>query len=132
MNRRPKPYRSGYRIPSNPSGKYHTIVKLRYPDKTIWQALKDFINDLKIDEEFTRKKVIDYIYLSDVYYSEVTIDSYGNQLTYIGILKWSKSGTYIKLKNIPEKLTTSKLSKLANKSSWQSWFTPIEMLDELL
>lgn len=128
MNKRPRPYRSGYRIATN-SGSIK-IVLLNYPDKTLWQTLKDFINNLEINEKFTRKEIIKHIYVNEIYNSKITIDTYRNLLTNIGILKIVGVGRYVKLKDIPKSLDTKLLKKIANKKSWESWFIPIEYLDK--
>ena len=127
MNNRRSTYRSGYRVPSDAFGSL--IVNLRYPTMTLWKTLKNFINNLEINEEFIRRQVLHYIYINDMYNHDTIIDIYNLQLVRVGILEWSPKGIYTKIKNIPKSLNTVLLKKLSNKSRWGSWLISIDMLD---
>jgi len=126
MNKRPRPYRSGYFI-SSPTSKPMKRVILRNPSKTIWDSLKAFINILKPNKEFTRQQLLKYIYISHT--DQSTIDTYNNQLKTIGVIKKIKPGKYIKIKNIPKTLSTKDLRTLSNKKNWRSWFIDIDLME---
>jgi len=123
-NKRSRPYKSGYYIPFD-----HHIQKvtLRDPGKTIWQAMKDFINNLEIGETFTRQKIIKHVYKTHL--DQSTIDTYNNQLKTLGIIEKPYRGRYIKLKRIPETLTTKKLKELTSKKNWRSWFIDTDLIN---
>ena len=130
MNKRTRPYRDGYFIPSSHPRPQRVV--LRRVDKTIWEATKDFINNLKINEKFTRKELLKDIYKTNISSEETTVDNYRNLLTKIKIVEHVGFGKYIKRYHIPKSLTTKQLQKLAYKKGWESWFTPVEMLNELM
>ena len=129
-NKRCRPYRANYRIQGDSYGN-STIVKLRYPDKTIWQSIKDFIENIEIDETFTRKELLKFVYKTQMAHLETTIDGYRNLLTHAGVLERIGIGKYTKRKNIPKTLSTKQLRDLTNKRNWKSWFTPLEAIDQL-
>lgn len=132
MSRRPRPYRHNYRIPNVEFEKgFPDFATLRRPDKSIWSATKDFINDLKIKEKFKRKEIHKDIYRNKMLGIVNSLDNYLALLLRIGILEKAENNQFIKLYNIPEKLTTSQLQKLSNKNNWESWFTPASMLNKL-
>ncbi len=113
------------------------IIKTR-TNKSVWYLVKRFINKrVEIEEKFTRKDMLTYIYPDpDVYHymrsNNNTPDSYRHLLTQVKIVKTTdKPGVYIKLRDIPDKLTTPKLQEIAHDKSWKSWFIPLdERLDE--
>jgi len=125
MNTRPRPYRSGYFIPV-PNSKPIRVV-LRNPDKSIWDSLKAFINILKINKEFTRQQLIKYIYITHM--DQSTVDTYNNQLITLGVIKKISRGRYIKIKRIPQTLSTKKLRDLTNKKNWRSWFIDTDLME---
>ncbi len=105
-------------------------IKSRY-NKSLWELMKNYINNIKIGNKFTRKDMLTYIYPSinddDIRHIENTPDQYRSLLTNVEILKATdKPGIYIKLQNIPDNLTTSKLKKIVGDKSWRKWFIPIE------
>ena len=125
MKKRTRPYRSGYFFPSENG----TIkkVKLRNPNKTIWDSVKDFINNLKINEEFTRQGILKHIYKSHC--DQSTVDTYKHQLMTLGIIELIKPGRYIKVKRIPKTLSTKTLRELSSKKSWKSWFIDTDFIE---
>jgi len=128
MNKRTRPYRKVYRIP----GTYSQIAILRHPDKTLWETTKEFINRLRVDEKFKRKELLKYIYKINMSSFENTVDHYRLWLTHIKVIDHISCGLYVKRKQIPKSLTTTKLKKLAYNQNWESWFTPHELLNELI
>ena len=107
---------------------YHIISK---DNKPLWELMKEYINDhIKIGNKFTRKDMLNYIYPNigsdDMCYIKNTPDNYRCLLTNVEILKaTNEPGIYIKLQNIPDNLTTSKLKKIVADKSWRKWFIPI-------
>jgi hypothetical protein len=128
---RSRPYREGYLVPAEEPFGYPGQVKLRRPDKTIWQAMKDYINNLKKNEVFKRKDLLNDIYRNNMASYETSVDKYRVMLVRINILEHTDRGLYKKVRQIPEKLNTQQLHEYAYKTSWRSWFTPYYMLDEL-
>ena len=129
MNKRTGPYRSGYFMPAINRQTRPTQVRLRYPEKTIWESIKEFINNgIKIDKTFSKNKLGDYIYTTN-YYDE-TMMIYLRKLKILGILEDSgRSDIFIKKRNVPKSLTTTMLMELTNKSSWKSWFIVVDTLE---
>ena len=130
MQKRSKPYRSGHYFPGCLSTHSRpTRVRLRYPDKTIWDSIKEFINNgIKINNTFSKNKIGKYIYITDYYDSSMMI--YLRKLKKLGILEDSgRADVFIKRKNVPKSLTTTMLMELSNKSNWKSWFIDVDMLE---
>ncbi|MFW9871622.1 MAG: hypothetical protein ACFFG0_00860 [Candidatus Thorarchaeota archaeon] len=124
-------YRDGYYVTPDPHEMTKT-VKLRRPDLTMWQAMKNYINELKSGETFKRKELLRSVFRTNMASYETSVDQYRVMLCHIKILEHIGHGHYKKLRNIPESLTTQQLKKYAyNKNNWESWFTPLNMLDEL-
>jgi len=108
---------------------YHIISK---DNKPLWELMKEYINDhIKIGNKFTRKDMLNYMYPNigrdDMCYITNTPDTYRWLLVKVKILKVAnKPGIYIKLQNIPDKLTTTELKKIASDKSWREWFIPLD------
>lgn len=97
------------------------------PDYTSnWSKVKKFINTIENDSKITRKEIMQN--LKDV--SPTTVDIYRKLLTEANVLLYIKPGTYKKIQDIPEQLTTTKLLKFLNLSKWRRWFTPLELFVE--
>ena len=93
------------------------------PNLEYWMFISEFINSKKIGEIITRKEMLEKFrqtYSRDC--QTKTLDGYRNLLTRIGILEWYKLGKYIKLQDIPKKLTSTKARKLLYDRSWKDWF----------
>jgi len=135
MKRRSRPYRNDYRMIHVPGGRgfpsYITSVSLRDPNKSLWGSIKDFINRKRKDK-FTYGELIKSIYEvgREDFYS-ATINTYLEYLCSVKILERINCNSFIKHRNIPKQLTTTLLRKLANKTTWESWFIPLDMVDEL-
>lgn len=78
------------------------MIKLRYNFK----ELKDFIDSLEIGDIFYRKDIIKKNWKS-------SIDNYRNYFCKARYLEIVGRGKYKKIKNLPKKLTLSKLFKEA-------------------
>ena len=101
--------------------------------KPIWNLMKCFINyRANIGEKFTREAMLKYIYPDPnvCYYMRKngnTVDSYRLLLSKVEIVKnTDELGVYIKLRDIPNRLTTTRLKKIAGDKSWKSWFIPVD------
>lgn len=129
-NPRPRPYRHGYRVTPE-LGNTSVKVVLRRPDKSIWSSTKKFINSFKMNDSFKRKDLLKDLYRTKMDPFETIVDLYLYQLHQIGIIEQTPTNLFIKRRNIPKTLTTTQLRKLAS-NNWESWFTPIEMLDKLI
>ncbi len=108
------------------------IIKTR-KEKPIWDLMKYFINyRAEIGEKFTRKDMLEYIYPDPnvCYYMRRngnTLDSYRCLLAKVKIIKNTDDlGIYTKLRDIPNRLTTTRLKKIAEDRSWKSWFVPFD------
>jgi hypothetical protein len=108
------------------------IIKSRR-NKPIWVLMKEFINNrTNIGEKFTRKDMLKYIYPDPniCHYMQShpnTPDSYRLLLTKVEIVKnTDRLGVYIKLRDIPNRLTTTRLKKITADKSWKSWFIPVD------
>lgn len=108
------------------------VIKTRN-NKSVWVLMREFINKrVMIGENFTRRNMITYIYPDPnvCHYmrsNNNTPDSYRLLLNKVGIVKnTDKLGVYIKLRDIPDKLTTTKLQEIATDKSWKSWFIPVD------
>jgi hypothetical protein len=104
--------------------KYKSSISL-----STWDMLKKYINHkTKIGETFKRRYLLKYI-MGEAYNNkgkQMTVDIYRCHLTTIGILKRIGQGKYMKIRDIPEGLSSSKLKEIAQDSSWKSWFIPQE------
>lgn len=101
--------------------------------KPIWILIKNFINyRVKVGEEFTRSNMLKYIYPDpDVRWymrkKNNAADSYRLLLNKVEIVKKTDNlGVYIKLRDIPNRLTLTRLRKIAADKSWKSWFVPFD------
>lgn len=109
------------------------IVYKSRNDKPIWLLVKNFINyRAKTGEKFTRAEMFKYIYPDPKVHNYMvshnnTVDNYRLLLNKVTILKnTDKRGIYIKLRNIPNRLSTTRLRKIAEDKSWTSWFVPFD------
>jgi ATP adenylyltransferase/5',5'''-P-1,P-4-tetraphosphate phosphorylase II len=101
--------------------------------RPIWDLVKGFINyRVEIGEKFTRKDMLEYIYPNpDVFYymrsHNNTADNYRLLLNKVEVVKTTDTlGVYIKLRDVPNRLTTTRLRKIAADKSWKSWFVPFD------
>jgi len=115
-----------------PRKRKRVIIESRN-NKPIWDLMKEFINKhARIREKFTRRNMLTYIYpdpnVCDYMRSHNnTADNYRLLLNKVEIVKnTDKLGVYIKLRDVPNKLTTTRLRKIAADKSWKSWFIPFE------
>ena len=113
--------------------KYLTIEEVTSTrnHKSIWGLMKNYINkQVKIGNTLTRKNLLNYIYpncANIIGYSESSVDAYRWLLVKVKILKvTNKRGTFLKLRNVPNKLTLTKLRKVAADKSWREWFIPLD------
>ncbi|MCF8019850.1 MAG: hypothetical protein K9L62_10625 [Vallitaleaceae bacterium] len=106
-------------------------VNIRTIDrKTIWSLLKEYINSLEDNEQFTRKDLLYAVYVEDAAKAltrvETSVDQYRRYITILGFLDHPGRGTYKKIKDLPPFLTVSKAKRAAYDRSWRSWFMQIE------
>ena len=101
--------------------------------RPIWDLVKGFINyRVKIGEKFTRKDMLEYVYPNpDVCHymrsHNNTADNYRLLFSKVKVVKNTDTlGVYIKLRDVPNKLTTTRLRKIAADKSWKSWFVPFD------
>lgn len=111
-------------------GKYVRKEIKKRSNKSMWILLKDFINsEVENNQAFTRLEMLEYIYPKFGEYLlayDNSVDIYRSLLMNknIKILEpTTKRGVYIKRRNIPDKLTTTQLTKIAHDGSWKSWFS---------
>ncbi len=117
-------------------GKYIWHEKVVYRtrnNKSVWDLVKNFINyRANAGEKFTRKDMLKYIYHDPnvCQYMRThnnTADNYRLLLTKVNIVKTTDArGIYTKLRNVPNRLTTTRLRKIAADKSWKSWFVPFD------
>ncbi len=124
MIKRTRPYRIQRIVEQGKSKLVST-----FNEKSIWELLKEYINKFPMGNVISRMDLISSIYYK---YSSLqrynTVDSYIYNLRTVGVLETIKPGKYKKLRNIPIKLTTSQLSRVAKKNSWESWFMTIDYI----
>ena len=98
-----------------------------HPERTIWDQVKDFINEKQNGDIIIRKEIIQTIYVEEFKIPHNTISSYLNCLNQVGIINHaSKPGLYIKVRDIPIALTMSRLKEIAFDKSWKRWFITLE------
>jgi hypothetical protein len=106
----------------NDNGKVSEIRK-RKKKKTLFDAVRAFINSKEDGYIITRTELIHVIYETKPKNGMLTTDLYRADLTKLGFLKTVEPGRYKKLYNIPEELTISKIREvIKNKSNWRGWF----------
>ncbi len=92
----------------------------------VWTLFKIYINSLKKHQEFTRKELLEYVYTTPMRRYETSVDIYRNNVTHLGFLEIVGRGKYKKLYDIPEKVTTTVITKaIKDKNSWREWFIPL-------
>jgi len=103
-----------------------------HDNKTIWSLLKNYINNLKVNEEFNRKDLLSCVYVHPLENilcgCQTSVDQYRRYITINGFLSHTGHATYKKLKNIPENASIHKLKKHAYDRSWRSWYIKPEDL----
>jgi hypothetical protein len=99
----------------------------------LWYLVKKFINNVKINETFTRQELSNGVreIKNRCFYqciiSEPTIDVYRLWLTSGKFIeKTDNRATYKKLQHIPEDFTSAKLRKYLCEDTWRKWFIPRE------
>ena len=98
-----------------------------YPERTIWDQVKDFINNKQNGDIIKRKQIIKTIYIEGFKIPHNTIGSYLSCLNQIGIINHiSKPGLYTKIHDIPITLTTGRLKEIVFDKSWKRWFITLE------
>jgi len=108
------------------SYKGKSVVVGTHKDLPVWTLFKIFINDLKKDEIFTRKELLNFIYTVPMSSYETSVDMYRSNVTKLGFLESVERGKYKKLFDIPINVTTTKIMKIIrSKRSWKEWFIPL-------
>ncbi len=101
-------------------------------DKSIWFLLKKYINNLKVNEEFTRTDLLSCVYIDEIISGmkacQTTVDQYRRYITINGFLSHIGYAKYKKLKNIPENVSIYKLKIHVYDKSWKSWYIKPEDL----
>lgn len=109
---------------------FETIHIEKRQNIPIWQTIKNFINSLKVDQQFSRKDIINTVYkkkIATYIVDPASIDFYRNLLTRLEYIETIKPGIYIKKDNIPKNAPISLIRKFAsNKQAWKEWFMPAE------
>lgn len=99
-------------------------------NRSIWSLLKEYINNMKVGDQFTRSDLLHSIYRKDAARAlsrvETSVDQYRRYLTILEILKHPGRALYEKFNDIPKNLTISTAQKLAYDKSWRSWFIKLE------
>ncbi len=104
---------------------YKSICK-KCENLNIWDQLRKYINKFENGEIITRQATLNIV----GHGHQKTIDSYNNSLRKIKILERTKPGKYLKHKDVPKSLTVGLMRKLS-RGAWESWFTPLDILDKL-
>ena len=92
-------------------------------EESLWSKIKRFINSYENGQTIKRQEF--FSEFPDC--SQSSFDIYRLSLTKIKVLAWHNKGEYIKLYNIPDTLTTTKMHKFENvlrwkKPDWKDWF----------
>lgn len=105
------------------------MVKIRtIKNKPIWHLFKDYINSLEDDKKFSRKELMEGIYVPKAAAAmrqlETSVDHYRLYACHIGFVEHIGVGKYIKKHDIPNEMTTSELKKYAYNIDlhWKDWF----------
>lgn len=97
---------------------------------TLWALMKEFINSKEDGRYITRQELIEYILperrKASAKQTYSTIDVYRSHLTNIKVLETVRPGYYIKLRDIPEALSSSLLKKISLDKTWKQWFLPLD------
>lgn len=91
----------------------------------IWTLFKNYINSLPDGCEFNRRSLLNSIYTIDMKSLQTTVDQYRNFVTHLGFLQCKNMGNYIKMCDIPMRLTITKVRKALTTRNWKSWFIPV-------
>lgn len=119
---------SNYEVPLEKGYYRHYPMLQGDPETTTaWFLLKKYINKLTVDQEFTRQELRNYIYLPNIHIGS-TLDTYIHALIIVNVVEKIKPGLYKCLRGIPDKLTVTKLKKLAYSKSWETWFKTIDKI----
>lgn len=91
----------------------------------VWKLLKNYINSLEMDQQFTRKDLLDLIEDFEYFGS---MDFYRYLLTKLEYIDSIRPGLFIKKDVIPENATLALIRTFADDSedSWIAWFVPKE------
>lgn len=113
------------------TNRYNRVEIRSISNKELWTLFKEFINSLVNGQEFSRKELIDSMYVSTVSDAmrrfETAADHYRLYACHVGFLEHVGRGKYKKLCNMPIDLTTTDLKRFAyNEAPWQDWFIPKE------
>jgi len=98
-------------------------------EKPLWHLFKDFINSLDDGHEFSRKELLEGIYVPKAAEAlrqlETSVDHYRLYSCHIGFIDHIGRGRYIKRHSIPDEMTSTFLKKHAyNDAEWKDWFIP--------
>lgn len=97
---------------------------------SLWSVMKEFINDKEDDSFIFRKELMKYMLLyrriPSAQQTFRTIDVYRIHLINIKVLETVKNGVYLKLRNIPEDLSSSLLKKISLDKTWTKWFLTLD------
>lgn len=101
-------------------------------DRPLWHLFKDFINSLEKDQKFSRKDLLEHIYVPKaaeaIRSHETTVDHYRLYSCHIGYVDHVSTGQYIKKHPIPDNMTSTMLKRFAyNREEWRDWFIPKDM-----
>jgi len=110
---------------------YKTIEVRSIGGLSLWELFKQFINSIPVGSDFTRKDLLYALYTREsaeaIRAKETTPDQYRNRCCHVGLIEVIGRGKYRKLHDIPEKLTSSHLSKSAaiySSRTWRMWAVP--------
>ena len=94
-----------------------------HQNKSIWTLFKTFINSRKKDEIFTRRDLLESVYIYHMASYNTAADIYRNSITHLGFLESAGRGKYKKLYNIPAEVTTTRIANaLTDRNTWKDWF----------
>lgn len=97
---------------------------------TIWALMKEFVNSKEDGSFITRAELIEHILPErrkpSAKQTYSTIDVYRSHLTNIKVLETVTLGYYMKLRDIPEDLSSSLLKKISLDKTWKKWFLPLD------
>ena len=107
---------------------YDHLVAKKHGGSSIWSIIREFVNTININDTFTRKELLFYIYEENsVDAHRHTPDCYRNDLCHCCFIeKTDKRGVYKKLRHIPENMTTSQVRTIGYDKTWTEWFVPLE------
>jgi hypothetical protein len=118
---------------THPDDKFPKTIIAETRDE-LWDNMKRYINHLKINQRFTRKKLLRMCYTNakviDAYYysSNTTMDLYRFYLTKLGMLKFMTHDTYQKLTYIPKRVHIELIRQILldeTMKPWKEWVIPL-------